>query len=108
VTKYLSITNHMWSGFNLLANLKFWQGLPSDVQAVVDRNVRKYVAEQRAYTNDLNSTLAMKLAERGLVVNTADGASFRRKLGTNFYHHWRNQLGSVAWGLLEEVTGRLI
>src|SRR5258707_9478287 len=28
VTKYVSTTNHMWSGFNLLANLRFWQGLP--------------------------------------------------------------------------------
>src|SRR5437773_575968 len=54
VTKYVSTTNHMWSGFNLLANLKFWNSLPGDVQEIVQRNVKKYVALQRAYTDDLN------------------------------------------------------
>src|SRR6266516_5302196 len=49
VTRYVSVTNHMWSGFNLLANLGFWNGLPPDVQEVVQRNVKKYVALQRAY-----------------------------------------------------------
>jgi len=28
VQKYMSVTNHMWSGFNLLANLKFWNSVP--------------------------------------------------------------------------------
>src|SRR6202521_135518 len=32
VQKYVSMTNHGWSGFNLLANWKLWQRLPSDVQ----------------------------------------------------------------------------
>src|SRR5262249_20601490 len=47
VTRYVSITNHMWSGFNMLANLGFWSSLPEDVRQVVERNVRKYVAAQR-------------------------------------------------------------
>jgi tripartite ATP-independent transporter DctP family solute receptor len=107
VTKYLSITNHMWSGFNLIGNLKFWQSLPPSVHAVVDRNVRKYVEQQRVYTNDLNNTLAAKLAERGMVVNVADVGSFRRGLGFRFYQRWRDQLGSTAWGLLEDEVGKL-
>ena len=108
VTKYLSITNHMWSGFNLLANLKFWRSLPADVQAVVDRNVKKYIALQRAYTDDLNSKLTATLAQRGMVVNVADAASFRRKLGASFYERWRDQLGRTAWGLLEDEVGKLV
>jgi TRAP-type transport system periplasmic protein len=108
VTKYLSITNHIWSGFNLLANLKFWTALPSSVQTVVDRNVKKYVAQQRAYTNDLNGKLAATLAQRGMVVNTADAGSFRQKLGSGMYRQWRTQLGTPAWTLLEETVGKLI
>jgi tripartite ATP-independent transporter DctP family solute receptor len=107
VTKYLSITNHMWSGFNLLANLKFWQSLPDHVQAVVDRNVRKYVARQRAYTNALNNRLTTTLAGRGMIVNAADAATFRRKLGDAFYRRWRDRLGRTAWSLLENEVGRL-
>jgi len=107
VTKYVSVTNHMWSGFNLLANLRFWQGLPSEIQQIVERNVQKYVALQRAYTDGLNRALGDKLAARGLVFNTADVSTFRRKLGGGFYQRWKDEFGPTAWGLLEREVGRL-
>jgi TRAP-type transport system periplasmic protein len=107
VTRYISVTNHMWSGFNLLANLNFWNGLPPDVQEVVLRNVRKYVAAQRAYTDSLNGELATTLTGRGMVFNTADVTTFRRKLGGGFYQRWKDQFGATAWTLLEEQVGRL-
>jgi TRAP-type transport system periplasmic protein len=107
VTKYLSITNHIWSGFNLLANLSFWNGLPQDVQTIVNRNVRKYVAAQRAYTDNLNRKLAVKLARDGMIVNTANQQSFRRKLGSDFYRGLRNHFGRAAWAILEDAVGRL-
>jgi len=107
VTRYISITNHMWSGFNLLANLKFWSSLPPDVQEVVLRNVKKYVAAQRDYTDKLNRELHTTLAARGLVFNTADVTTFRRKLGGGFYQRWKDQFGATAWNLLEEQVGRL-
>lgn len=108
VTRYVSITNHMWSGFNLLANLRFWKALPEDVQQVVERNVRKYVAAQREYTDRLNNELQSRLAaERGMIFNTADTASFRTKLGRGFYGRWRDQFGTTAWSLLESEVGRL-
>jgi tripartite ATP-independent transporter DctP family solute receptor len=107
VTRYVSITNHMWSGFNLLANLKFWNSLPGEVQEIVERNVQKYVALQRAYTDGLNRELGAKLAARGLVFNSADIATFRAKLGGGFYQKWKSQLGARAWALLEEQVGKL-
>jgi TRAP-type C4-dicarboxylate transport system substrate-binding protein len=107
VTKYVSVTNHMWSGFNLLANLKFWNSLPGDVQEVVQRNVQKYVALQRAYTDGLNRELGEKLAARGLVFNTADVSTFRAKLGGGFYQRWKSEFGPTAWSLLEREVGRL-
>jgi TRAP-type transport system periplasmic protein len=107
VTKYVAVTNHMWSGFNLLGNLDFWNRLPAGVQDAVQRNVRKYVAMQRAYTDDLNRQLGDKLAARGLVFNNADVASFRRKLGGGFYQRWKNEFGPTAWALLEREVGKL-
>ena len=107
VTRYVSITNHMWSGFNLLANLRFWQGLPSEIQQIVERNVQKYVAMQRAYTDGLNRELGEKLAARGLVFNTADVSTFRARLGGGFYQRWKSEFGPTAWSLLEREVGRL-
>jgi len=108
VTRYVSITNHIWSGFNMLANLRFWDGLPQNVQEVVLRNLRTFVAAQREDTDRLNTELQGRLAsERGMIINTADTASFRAKLGPDFYGRWRDQFGSTAWSLLESEVGRL-
>jgi len=107
VTRYVSMTRHMWSGFNLLANLEFWRGLPGDVQNVVERNVKKFVALQREYTDRLNRELETTLAQRGMIFNTADVSSFRRKLGGGFYRRWKAEFGDAAWKLLESETGRL-
>jgi tripartite ATP-independent transporter DctP family solute receptor len=107
VTRYVSVTNHMWSGFNLLANLRFWNALPEDTQEIVKRNVQKYVAAQRAYTDNLNRQLGERLAQRGLIFNDADVASFRAKLGGGFYQRWRKEFGATAWAILENEVGKL-
>ena len=107
VTKYIAITNHSWAGFNLIANLAFWQKLPSDIQAVIDRNVKRYVALQRKAAQQLNASLEPKLKERGMIFTVADTASFRKKLSVSFYPRWKEQLGKTAWELLEKEVGKL-
>ncbi|HYI91309.1 MAG TPA: TRAP transporter substrate-binding protein [Beijerinckiaceae bacterium] len=107
VTRFMSLTSHMWSGFNLIANRAFWDGLPGDVQAVIDRHVQKHAQRQRTYTDGFNRELETILAERGIRFNKADTDSFRAKLGAGFYRRWRGQLGETAWRLLEVEIGRL-
>ena len=108
VCRYVSLTGHMWSGFNLIGNLAFWRGLPEDVQEVVNRAVAKHVARQRAYTDRFNRDLEAKLAsERGMFFNTADAQSFRRALSADFYRRWKREFGATAWDLLEAAVGKL-
>jgi TRAP-type transport system periplasmic protein len=106
-TRYMAVTNHMWAGFNLMANLEFWRKLPAQIQATVNANVRKYVLTQRAHVQALNLSLEGKLQERGMIFTVADTDSFRRKLAGGFYPRWKAQLGATAWGLLEDAVGRL-
>jgi TRAP-type transport system periplasmic protein len=106
-TKYIAITNHSWAGFNLIANKGFWDKVPSDIQAVIDRNVKKYVALQRKDAQDLNASLEPKLKERGMVFNTADVESFKAKLAGGFYPRWKKELGTTAWEILESQVGKL-
>jgi TRAP-type transport system periplasmic protein len=107
VSTCVSVTNHMWSGFNLYGNLAFWNALPRDVQEIVQRNVRKFVLEQRDNVRRLNKALETRLVERGMTFNTADIASFRRRLGDGFYTRWKAELGQTAWALLENEIGPL-
>jgi tripartite ATP-independent transporter DctP family solute receptor len=108
VCRYVSITGHMWSGFNLIANLAFWQRLPEDVQQTVERAVAKHVGRQREYTDAFNRQLESRLAtEHGMIVNVADVRAFRRALSAEFYRRWRAELGPTAWALLEGAAGKL-
>jgi TRAP-type C4-dicarboxylate transport system substrate-binding protein len=106
VQKYVSLTAHMWSGYNLLANLAAWRRLPDDVQGVIERNAVKYVRLQRADNTALNASLRNALAKRGMIFNTADTSGFRAPLA-DFYRRWKDHFGAKAWVLLEGHVGRL-
>jgi TRAP-type transport system periplasmic protein len=106
VVKYVSMTNHMWSGYNLMAHLGTWKGLPDDIKAVIDRNAAKYVRQQREDQGKLNADLRQSLAARGLLFNEVDQAAFRAKL-PGVYAFWKDKLGSKCWALLEAEVGKL-
>ncbi len=106
VVKYVAMTDHMWSGFNLLAHVPTWQRIPADLQAVIDRNVAKYVKLQRQDQIAANMRLRTELAARGLEFNTPDPAPFKKQL-SGVYATWREKLGSRCWKLLEESAGKI-
>src|SRR3984893_14734517 len=57
LVKYVSLTNHMWSGFNAMAHAATWQALPDDIKDVIERNFTKYVRQQRQDQAALNASL---------------------------------------------------
>src|SRR5262249_59038154 len=87
VVKYVSMTNHMWSGFNLMAHLATWRGLPDDIRVVIERNAAIYVRRQREEQGRLNASLREAFIKRGLVFNEVDQAAFRAKL-PGVYAFW--------------------
>jgi tripartite ATP-independent transporter DctP family solute receptor len=106
VIKYVSMTNHMWSGFNEMAHLATWQRLPADVKDAITRNVTKSVRAQRIEQNAVNDGLRRRLASAGLAFNEVDQAPFRAKLGP-VYATWKDKLGAKCWSLLEDKIGKL-
>ncbi len=106
VMKYLSLTYHMWSGFNMLAHLPTWNRLPADVKASIERNVTNSVRLQRADQEKENTEARTALAAKGLAVNTVDPAMFRARL-SGVYSSWKEKLGSRCWSLLEASSGKL-
>jgi TRAP-type transport system periplasmic protein len=106
VQTYLSLTSHWWSGFTLLANADAWTTLPEAMRGIVERNVEKCALLQRADVEAVNAAGAERLSGLGMLVNTADTASFRAKLG-GFYAQWRERAGEAAWRLLESYAGEI-
>jgi len=101
VVKYVSMTNHMWSGFNLLAHLPTWTRLPRDIAAVIEREATAFVRLQRHDQEQMNQAARVTLARRGLAFNDVDTAPFRARLA-DVYQTWKDRLGSRCWQLLEE------
>jgi TRAP-type transport system periplasmic protein len=106
VMKYVSITNHMWSGFNMLAHLPTWKRLPVDIQSAIERNVARSVRLQRHDQQKLNTDARPALAHM-LAINEASAATFRPKL-SGVYALWKQRLGGRCWSLLEAATGKLV
>ena len=103
VVHYVAMTNHMWSGFNLLANRPAWQRLPEDIRGIIDRNVATYVRLQRQDQMQANTRLRAELEARGLEFNTPDAAPFKKQLG-GVYATWKDTLGAKCWTLLSDVS----
>lgn len=100
--RHIAVTNHAWSGFNLLANLAYWRSLSEHVQDAIHRAARKHVARQREYAVALNLSL-----EKTLPVEHVAQAPFRERIGPEPYARWKERCGTVAWRLLREAGARL-
>jgi TRAP-type transport system periplasmic protein len=106
LVKYVSLTNHMWSGFNAMANLTIWKSLPDDIKGVIERNFTKYVRQQRQDQAALNAKLRDDFVTRGLAFNEVDQAVFRARL-PDVCAIWKEKLGAKCWSLVEAEVGRL-
>jgi tripartite ATP-independent transporter DctP family solute receptor len=106
VQTYLSLTAHWWSGFTLLANAARWQALPSEIRQVVERHAEAFALLQRQDVHAINMAGRAELERHGMIVNTADTASIRARLG-DLYARWRQQAGPEAWRLLETYAGEI-
>jgi TRAP-type transport system periplasmic protein len=106
VQKYLSLWHPQYVGYWIVANLEAWNALPGDIQGIVEANVTKYGNMERDSTRKLNASLASKLHEKGMIVNTGDAAGVHARLQT-YYARWRNEFGPKAWIMLEAAVGSL-
>jgi TRAP-type transport system periplasmic protein len=106
LVKYVSLTNHMWSGFNAMAHPATWKALPDDIKSTIERNVTKYVRQQRQDQAALNASLRDDFVNRGLVFNEVDQTAFRARL-PGVYAIWKEKLGSKCWSLVEAEVGKL-
>jgi TRAP-type transport system periplasmic protein len=108
VAKFCSLTNHMWDGLSIFINLKTFNKLPGELQAVVSRHLNDAALKQRADLLAMNQTLLGKIDKWGMKINHTDPEPFRETLRkAGYYDEWRGKIGAEAWGMLEQHTGHL-
>jgi tripartite ATP-independent transporter DctP family solute receptor len=108
VQKYVSLTDHMWDGFWLLANKRGFAALPPDAQTIIAREFNASALQERADIAALNGSLTDGLKAKGLEFIEVDKPAFRTALKTaGFYADWKKKYGDEAWGILEAEVGTL-
>ena len=65
VQKYLSLTNHMWTGASIVTTLDTWNRLPPDIRDIVVRNCAKYGMLERRDVTQYTAAIADKFTRRG-------------------------------------------
>jgi TRAP-type transport system periplasmic protein len=105
VNKYVSLTNHAYSAFYLITSQDLWKKLPPDIQAIVERNNRKYGMLERKDTLLVAASVGDKLKRQGLILNAVDQAPFRAQLHS-YYEGIASAFGSTEWALLQSALGR--
>src|SRR5262249_46193926 len=72
VEKYVSSSNHTWSGFTLVANADAWHRLPRDLQNVVSRNVETARLQSNADVEKIDASVEATLKSHEMVFNNVD------------------------------------
>lgn len=85
--KYLTLSNHGYLGYAVIANKKFWDGLPPEIRSVLDGAMREATAYANASAERNNAAALESLRKTGQtqVIELTD----EHKLA------WRNALGKV-------------
>ena len=108
VQKYVSMSDHIWSGYWTLANQDIWGRLPKDLQAIVADEMATATLKARNDNVYLNKSVRDKLGRLGMVFNEVDKASFKAKLvAANYYQRWKAEFGDKAWAALEKYANKL-
>ena len=108
VQKSLSMTGHVWDGYQILGNRRSWDRLPQDLREIVQRELGQSGRDERADIAKLSVSLRENLAAKGMSVHDVDRAAFRATLNaTSYYKDWKAKFGDQAWEVLEATSGKL-
>ena len=108
VQKFCSETSHIWDSFCVLANRRSMGRLDSATQAIISKELRQGVLDQRGDEQRLDASLKAKLESEGVTFITVDRPAFLAVLKkSSYYSDWKKKFGNQGWAALETVTGPL-
>ncbi len=108
VQKYVSMSDHIWSGYWSLVNKDVWNRFGKNVQDIVAHEMSTATLTARNDNVLLNKSVRDKLTRRGMQFNDVDKNSFKQKLvEAKYYERWKTEFGPKAWVALEKYTPKL-
>jgi C4-dicarboxylate-binding protein DctP len=84
VQKYLALSNHGYDGYVVIANKKFWDGLPKDIRATLDKTIQEVSAYENAQSLIENEEAIQKIKASGrtqvYTLSAEETAAWRKAL----------------------------
>jgi C4-dicarboxylate-binding protein DctP len=100
VQKHATLSNHGYLGYAVIVNKTFWEGLPADVRAGLD----KAMAEATVYANEI----AQKENDDSLAAMKASGKTEFHTLTADEKKAWKEKLMAVHTDVASRVGKELI
>lgn len=108
VQKYVSMSDHIWSGYWTLVNPDVWNRMPKEIQTIVSTEWNKSTVQARADNEKLTKSQRDQLIAKGMIFNDVDKASLKKKLSeSGYYTRWKAEFGTKAWDALEKYANKL-
>ena len=108
VQKYVSMSDHIWSGYWTLFNQDVWDKFGTQIQQIVSHEMDAATLQARNDNVNLNRSVRDQLMRRGMAFYDVDRESFKRKLvEAKYYERWKAEFGPKAWAALEKYANKL-
>jgi C4-dicarboxylate-binding protein DctP len=104
VQKYTTLTNHGYIGYVVIANKKFWDGLPADVRGQLDKAMKEATEYSNKISEQENTEALEEIKKSGktqLITPTAAENAAMRKAMEPVYTEMASRVGKA---LIDEVT----
>jgi C4-dicarboxylate-binding protein DctP len=108
VQKYLTLSNHGYLGYAVIANKKFWDGLPADVRTVLEgamKDATKYADEIAKKENDDALEIVRKSGRTQILTLTADEKAAWKKALVPVHRENESRIGKDVIDAVYKETG---
>ncbi len=106
VQKHITLTNHSWDAFVVVANSRAWARLPEDLQQLASKHFSLAAVAQREDVAKLEVEANAKLQANGMTIFQPPADLFRTALSkTDYYQNWRQKIGPEGWAVLQRTAG---
>ena len=108
VQKFLALTNHGYLGYAVIANKKFWDGLPPDIRATLEsamKDATAYANEIAKKENDDAIEAVRKSGKTQVIALTAEEKAAMRKALVTVHKENESRVGKETISAVYQATG---
>lgn len=109
VQKFLTLSEHGYHGYVLIANKRFWEALPADIRPIMDQAVKDTTTYFNSNSKKENDDALEEIRQTGktkILTMTAQDKDEWRKVQAPVYHEMEKRVGKELMSEIFTTIGR--